>query len=651
VVRLTGVNASAEPLDGGTLALYADDAAGTRRAAIALDHVRTVSAAPGAALTSARFQAPANAERFVAVYQGKLGDELPAPNADPAGSFPGAVIGKVLGGLRVEEVFATGGRWKVRTPRGVFLLPLMTGEFEQVQWGDAESLIVARTRFGTGQANRVVAYEIERQQDSAELVAASTPEGPALQLRQISAAVFPFGVPLGTRVNFSQSIAHRQELVRIERTITSVYDDAAGVYRVVDADFSTPTVETAVDTEVPFSRSFPIVLDLDHLFTVNPSPYGWELIDVAADRAGRLLGLVAVYLTDIGLEPVTFPLYFVNREGELHAVGETAVVPRYPTGISQIWALLDLTAGRVLASTADPVITISWRERSVLGPVSRPVVGLAVAMRRVEVRQGGPDPGVFDLGWRAQSFLGPNYPRDAITATLATAGGIQALTVAGELRPELRAAAAAAGFVDFTLTRTHVVSEHVYGCQTETPQPSGCLAIRIGGEGSDVTRAPAQLESALRSRPAPAGERLAFLATDYTAGEVALATLIAWDPATSQAHVRHRLPGLSLGDSHVLVAATGTAALVVSEMLDFLAADPFVTTSAVVALDGTAPPAIFTGEDLGASFTLLDPGYLYNVRDLRFYRARPPLQRTALPAPLAAVAAKPVGDYHLIRLP
>src|SRR5207247_3475622 len=79
-----------------------------------------------------------------------------------AGS-PGGVIGKVLGGVRVEEVFLDSGdtpaRWKLRTPKGIFLLkppegdrPLASTDFEEVRWGDGEHQLVGRSAFGPGRS-------------------------------------------------------------------------------------------------------------------------------------------------------------------------------------------------------------------------------------------------------------------------------------------------------------------------------------------------------------------------------------------------------------------------------------------------------------------------------------------------------------------
>ncbi len=70
----------------------------------------------------------------------------------------------------------------------------------------------------------------------------------------------------------------------------------------------------------------------------------------------------------------------------------------------------------------------------------------------------------------------------------------------------------------------------------------------------------------------------------------------------------------------------------------------------LVPLADARPPTVF-GEDLSFSFRLLDPTFLYNVADLKFYRLQSPLQRTALPAKLADVPGNPVGDYHAIRVP
>jgi hypothetical protein len=130
LVRVSGTNASsdpnafADPLVDGTLKLYKDAADGTRSEVATLDPVGFVGVPGGGPVTSARFQLPPDAERFVAVYQGTLGNEI----KDPSRNFPGGVIGKVLGGYRVEQLFPDGTRWNLRTPKGIFPLPILQAD-------------------------------------------------------------------------------------------------------------------------------------------------------------------------------------------------------------------------------------------------------------------------------------------------------------------------------------------------------------------------------------------------------------------------------------------------------------------------------------------------------------------------------------------
>ena len=78
---------------------------GTRTRVPALGSTTITGVAPGAAIPSPTYQPAEDAERFIAVYTGTLGNEVPVPNQDPNLNFPGGVIGKVRGGVRAEELF------------------------------------------------------------------------------------------------------------------------------------------------------------------------------------------------------------------------------------------------------------------------------------------------------------------------------------------------------------------------------------------------------------------------------------------------------------------------------------------------------------------------------------------------------------------
>ena len=55
--------------------------------------------------------------------------------------------------------------------------------------------------------------------------------------------------------------------------------------------------------------------------------------------------------------------------------------------------------------------------------------------------------------------------------------------------------------------------------------------------------------------------------------------------------------------------------------------------SLLLPLDNSSSPTVFPDADLTRAFRLLDPRFLYNLDDLKFYRLQPPLTRTAIARP------------------
>ncbi|MEK6715963.1 MAG: hypothetical protein AABZ16_00540, partial [candidate division NC10 bacterium] len=402
VVRLSGTNASSEALGGGTLTLYADDpTTGLRSAATGLDQALTVTADPGASVESARFQVPENAERFMAVYKGALGREV------ETGTFPGGVIGKVVGGLRVEEIFGDGVRWKLRTPKGVFLLPLLVSQFEEVRWGDGEDQLVARGPFGPADPqlgapptqNRVVLYEIQRVANSIEPQTVQTVDGPEVVLRTVKDVPFPFGPTVLTTVSFSQTSQFSQQLGRYDHTIVTAEKD--GVCQGAGVTFTPLVVETR-STTLTFTGGFDIKLDFDRnaAFGTEFRPYTWFVQEFGADRMGRLLALVVVSLFEPNLPPGLLPVYEVNlQSGAIEQAGFAEIEPSFPPGMNRsLWAIIDLETGEVRASTSKPTATLAWQGG---GGTSLTIYarvrteGCASAPPRWEVRSLGiPPPGV-----------------------------------------------------------------------------------------------------------------------------------------------------------------------------------------------------------------------------------------------------------------
>lgn len=632
VVRLSGTNASSEALGGGTLTLYADDpTTGLRSAATGLDLGLTVTADPGASVESARFQVPENSERFVAVYKGTLGLEK------PEGTFPGGVIAKVVGGVRVEEVFSDGINWKLRTPKGVFPLkkegnlPLTAAEFEGVRWGDGDNLLVTRTPFGMDQPNRFVVYEIQRQAGSAEVVTVSTPEGPAVPLTVRNEAVFPGGgIDLGTTVTFVSSIQYSQRIAEyVHKAVGTT--DPQGNCAIDHRELGPISVRTVASGGPTFSGSFQVRLDLarEGTFGTLSEPYIWFLQEVAATADARLLGLVVVFLTSPEGSPVSVPFIGLNRDtGAEEIVGQQTFSPSFPPGVNiLVWALVDLQTGTVVASTATSNISLA----SQTGGEGFP----DVYQHFVNTCTG------FEQWARVSPVpVSSDFPIDQLT-NVSVGGGILAHTVLGWVKDELNTLTFnGQRLFDFQLGTVFGSGRSLIECVGLPAGGVTCNGIEQSGSQGVLVKMADNLQDARRSRPAPGSERLALIAST---GFGARDTVLAWDPGKG-ARVLLALPGLG-ENVHVLGPVTGNATLVAP-------LDGWRGSFHIVSLEGSESPAFFSNDNFNF-FTLLNPRFLYNADDLKFYRRRPPLQASVLPLKLADLpdGSNPIGDYHAIRLP
>jgi hypothetical protein len=663
--QLAATNRSDDRLVEGTLSLYADDpVTGTRTLVEGAAALPVANVSKDAALFpgpgSPAFQVPDSAERFLAVYQGTLGQEAKGA----AGTFPGAVIGKVLGGVRVEEVFAdetdldsANWVWRLRTPTGVFRLPLSDSEYEEVAWGDPENTLVAHTPFGPDELNQVTAYEVMRQPNSVEPLLEDTPQGPTVQLRSLKEATLPFGLALGTTVQIQHTITYRQQLVTDERTNvfrwSNPADPHSGWY-IWDHTDHAIHISTLVSRTLPFADSFALVLDRVHLETwtneTNQASYVWWVSEVAWTADGHLLAVVGASLTappyyrwPTESQPV-YGLDTTGAEVPLEWCGAFACYPlsiglrrTYPLGVDPLlWALVDLTDGRVIASTAEATLTITSAE-AVEAPDWTGSSGSAppvVYVHNLERRTGGSNPTPpgedQDKGWTPASLAYPTGPLTFTDLTLDT--GVD-LSLTGWLRPELLG----------ELTRV--------GLFGTTPgfQPSPTeLAFGGDGQGLRVLRParpewhPAQLGASLRARPAPGGERVVFQTEVGAGAGIYGDSVLVWDPAASRAQHLARFPA-GLESPSELWSATRDTALVRS---------PSLGQWVLLSLDADPAPRFVDDPTGQYDFTLLDPHSLYEITSGKFYRAQPPAQRTPLPRALAEFTGDEVwADYHAIRLP
>jgi hypothetical protein len=293
-LRIVGTNGAEEPLVSGSLTLFAEDVNGRRTRLDPVtgvpDDVAVRDIGPQGNISSTWFTVTEPAERFVAVYQGALGDE---PQTPP----PGAVIGKVLGGVRVEHVFAEDEQWKIRTPAGVFTLPFTTAEYPEVKWGGGTDVLAARTAFGSGLPNRFASFAVARRAGSVDLATDSS--SGMVSVAALATVDFPFGVPL-TSVTFNQTIHYRQRLARVEPVfVHNRWTGSGSDYAPYRTDTVPPVIEEVSRKDFTFSDAFTIVFDPAHNFQFNAfgaERYLWDVFNFTADENGRLYAVINVLL-------------------------------------------------------------------------------------------------------------------------------------------------------------------------------------------------------------------------------------------------------------------------------------------------------------------------------------------------------------------
>ncbi len=628
-LRLAGTNASTDPLDGGMLTVHADGADGLRGPASAAVAVGRVE--PGDALPAVTVTPPAGAERFVAVYTGALGLERPAD------TFTGAVIGKVLGGYRVEEVFSDGTRWNLRTPKGIFPLPILRSDIVDLRWGDADNTLVGRTTFGrTGQLNKLRAYRLNRPPGSADVPLRAAPGGgQEVDAQQTAEATFPFGLDVGG-LQLNSTINYQQYLISFVRT--QVFTNTV----LVSDTYSDGKVDLAVNASASARFDWRLTLDLAKFNVFSARPYSWQLQQIGLTADGRMVALVAISLTQLDASlPESFAVFPSKRfvwcdqkpcsappdvkDGPPARVG-------YAFGLGAVnhWALVDVSQGRILRSTmADGVVIDNVlqvpRFREVQSGAFPDIVATQI-LHRIEDGTSS-YPVDFQNNRRFGGRCSPPAGSGMYEAGRVDLGfGFPTASVS-QYRGELAA-------TEFPPYAEHLSSGYKY-CVGDSVNGGAMVSV-----ASDEARV--YLNDALGAFRVPDGSERVVLLFDLGQGLApslngSHTRVVAWDPFLESASLRQELPTRA----QLVTAARGIA--VVSP-----GGSPALT---VVPLDGDQPPTAFP-MPLGSifGFRALSPAFLYNVLDLRFYRYRPALARTALPAPLAA-GGSTTGDYHAIRLP
>ena len=166
-------------------------------------------------------------------------------------------------------------------------------------------------------------------------------------------------------------------------------------------------VQTVNAQHFLFTDTVRVVLDPDHYTASDPDrlSYTWHVADVGLTAAGHIVAVVEVILTPpfFAFQPrETQPVYALDAQGN-QVVAETCtffsgcqpqevtLFRSYPGELTPLlWAVVDVTTGQVLATTAEPALTIATHQAVETPPT---VVYLHFFERRV----GGPRPTAQDI--------------------------------------------------------------------------------------------------------------------------------------------------------------------------------------------------------------------------------------------------------------
>ncbi len=637
VARIAGTNASPDALVDGAVTLYAEDATtGTRSPLTALDPTAVTGVTPGGTVTSARFQIPGTTERFVAVYQGTLGNEVNQPDR----TNPGGVIGKVLGGSRVEELFSDGTRWNLGTPKGIFPLPILRSDIVELRWGDADNTLVGRTAFGNGQPNKLRAYALNRPPGSIDVpLRGAAGGGQEVDVQQTAEATFPVGLDVGG-LQLNSTIDYQQYLISFVHA--TVYSNGL----LVSDTYSDGKAERVVSGTAPATFNWRLTLDLAKFNTFRARPYLWQLQQIGLTTEGRLVALVRLRLTQLDPSlPESFAVFPSKRfvwcgQGACSSPPDVqdgppaSVVYGFGRGAQNHWALVDVSQGRVVYSTVaggvvinNTIQTTQFRE-FVSGPLNG-LVATEIPFKVVDGNSFYPVDSQSNLRFGTSCNPPPGsggYEVSRVGLTF----GVPAASVS-QYRPELIP-------TEFPPFPEHLLSEGK-ACLTAIFGLSPSALVTVASDEARV-----YLNDTIGAFRVPDGSERVVLLLDL--GQ-ALATnfrgdyarVVAWDPRAQSASLRHEI---LTGDNWQLITAAHGVAVISGINSPALTAVP---------LEGNQPATVFP-MPLGDvfNFRALSPAFLYSVQDLKFYRYQPSLLKTALPATLAA-GGNATGDYHALRLP
>jgi hypothetical protein len=298
----------------------------------------------------------------------------------PLGLEQDAVIGKVLMQARLERIYLDGptNEWMLQTASGQYLLPLrtvagLTLRPGSVTWGPLDNQLVATT-YSRPDPYEAVLFELARPVGSTDVPTTGeiSPKGyPVAAVRLLQRIpIFDVlnAIDLGTTVDFTEHLEFTQyRLAFTVQTVCRVQDPPIWGYETYNctSTFSDETLEPLRTLHDTVTARIPLALTPEH-FGWGPAEYSWDLKRVWMDRTGHLVAGVVIQLAPLpGEVPYRgFPLLTPWRGTPVESGTYFYVQAKLEEPALSVLALVDLTAGRLLAKTGQDLIRVEKTQRA-----------------------------------------------------------------------------------------------------------------------------------------------------------------------------------------------------------------------------------------------------------------------------------------------
>ncbi len=168
-------------------------------------------------------------------------------------------------------------------------------------------------------------------------------------------------------------------------------------------DAAAPVLEEVSRKAFTFNHTFALVFDQAHNLQFNAfgaERYLWDVFNFTADANGRLFAIINVELFAPAQVQTTDFLGINHVTGELEKHSTAYIDAFMPVDVGPVWALLDLEASLIVASTVGETMTVASEAHAEAPPFAHPsyvrldgfepIYTAGIWLKPISMYEGGP---------------------------------------------------------------------------------------------------------------------------------------------------------------------------------------------------------------------------------------------------------------------